>query len=64
MYMYIQHSISGEVGGGSRKKCLSPQKSEKKLVENVDRKKKFVVEIDEKYADQEPPNKICWWQQI
>ena len=48
------HFISGGGGGGVVEKneiySLSPQTSEKKFVENVGRKKKFVVEIDEKYV--------------
>ena len=43
-------------GGGearkNMKKSLSLQKSEKKFVENVGRKEKFVVKIDKNYVDQ------------
>ena len=42
------------------KKSLSPQKSEKKLVENVGRKKKFVVEIYEKYVDQKKHQMVTY----
>ena len=48
------HLISG--GGGARKKLkkiVCRHKSQKKnFVENVGRKRKFVVEIDDKYVDQ------------
>ena len=36
----------------NRIKSLSPQKSEKKICGKCGQKKKFVVEIDEKYVDQ------------
>ena len=39
---------------------MSPQKTEKKFVENVGRKKKFVVEIDEKYVDQEKHQMVAY----
>ena len=54
-YLGTHHLIS-ERGGGPRKKlkkivcCHKSRK--KKFVENVGRKKKFVVEIYEKYVDQ------------
>ena len=51
-------------GGGPRlklkKNSLSPQKSEKKFVKNVSRKKKLVVEIDEKYVDQKKHQMVMY----
>ena len=51
-------------GGGAQIKIeinsLSPQKLEKKFVENVGRKKKFVVEIDEKYVDQKKHQMVTY----
>ena len=39
---------------------MSPQKAEKKIVENVGRKIKFVVEIDEKYIDQKKHQMVTY----
>ena len=54
--VYIRDAPLDIRGGGQKKNeknSLSPQKSEKKFVENVGRKLgKIVVEIFEKYVDQ------------
>ena len=57
------HLISGGGGGGAEKiekNSLSPQKSEKKCVANVGRKKNFVVEIDDKYVDQKKHQMVTY----
>ena len=64
----MQHAILGThhlISGGrprlKLKKIVCRHKSKKKkFAENVGRKKKFVVEIDEKYVDQKKHQKVTY----
>ena len=55
----MHHQILGREGGGQLdeivKKCLSPQKSEKKFVKNVGRKKSLLTELMTKYVHKHKP---------
>ena len=58
----MHHLISGGGGGQIKieKNSLSPQKSEKKVCWICEQKKKFVVEIDEKYVDQKKHQMVAY----